>query len=69
MTLKKNLRLGDRVRLTWPDGDQAVGIFQRQERGYAVLLVEGAQVVGALASLKDIEILQGSGSIQGNEDN
>ena len=69
MTLKKNLRLGDRVRLTWPDGDQAVGIFQRHERGYAVLLVEGAQVVGALASLKDIEILQGSGSIQGNEDN
>ena len=67
--MTKNLNLGDKVRLTWPDGDEAIGIFQRQERGYAVLLVDGKQVVGALASLKDIEILQGSGSIQGNEDN
>ncbi len=67
--MTKNLNLGDKVRLTWPDGDEAIGIFQRQERGYAVLLVDGKQVVGALASLKDIEILQGSGSIQRNEDN
>jgi len=32
------LKPGDRVTATWPDGDQVVGIYARTERGYVVLL-------------------------------
>jgi hypothetical protein len=30
------MKAGDSVRVTWPDGDIATGIFLREERGFFV---------------------------------
>jgi len=58
------MRAGDLVRLTWPDGDQETGIFQKEERGFAVLSVDGNRVVGCLSSLDQIEVLKNSENIK-----
>ncbi len=54
---------GDLVRLTWPDGDQETGIFQRKERGFAVLQSQGDRVVGCLSTLENVEVLKESEKI------
>jgi hypothetical protein len=63
------MRAGDLVRFTWPDGDQETGIFQKEERGFAVLSVNGNRVVGCLSSLDRIEVLKNSENIKLGEYN
>ncbi len=63
------MKSGDLVRLTWSDGDKEVGIFQREERGFAVLNCEGKRVVGCLSSLDKIEVLKQNENLETKEYN
>ena len=63
------MKAGDLVRLTWSDGDKEIGIFQREERGFAVLNCSGRRVVGCLASLEKIEVLKQNENLEPQEYN
>ena len=42
------MKAGDKVRVLWPDGEEAIGFFIREERGFAVFEGDDGQEFVAL---------------------
>lgn len=54
------MKVNDFIRATWPDGMVCFGRYDREERGYIILLDKDDEQIVCNKSLVDLEILQSS---------
>jgi hypothetical protein len=55
------MKVGDKIRITWSDGDVIEGTYLREERGYVVFVCsDGRQSVYNPDHVKSVGLISGS---------
>ena len=53
------MNVGDKIKVSWADGEEAIGFFVRKERGFAVFVDDdGEQFVALCRESTKMEILE-----------
>ena len=52
------MKVGDLISAAWPDGMICVGRYDREERGYIILIGEGSEQIVCNKSLVKFEVVQ-----------
>ena len=53
------MKIGDKIKVIWFDGDEAIGSFVEKERGYIILKDDnGKKIVCNPSHIKTFEIIQ-----------